>query len=51
MVNLVRDAKYSALKFMKFVVNNLQNEKVSMIRESLLSDLVLFLSYLKKEDL
>ena len=36
---------------MKFVVNNLQNEKVAMIRESLLSDLVLFLSYLKKEDL
>lgn len=51
MVNLVRDAKYSALKFMKFVVNNLQNEKVALIRESLLSDLVLFLSYLKKEDL
>lgn len=33
LVNMVRDANYSALKFMKFVVNNLVEENVSLIRE------------------
>ena len=51
LVNLVRDAKYSAMKYMNIFVNQLINEKVTLIREACMSDVVLFLSYLRAEDI
>jgi len=48
---MVRDAKYSAIKFMKFFVNTLINEKISLIRESCLDDVINFLTYLRNEDI
>ena len=51
LVNLVRDGKYSAMKFMKFFVNQLVNEKITLIREQCMNDLIFFLSYLRAEDI
>ena len=50
-VNQVKDTKFSALKFMKYFANNLIDEPITLIRESSLTDISLFLSYLKKEDI
>jgi hypothetical protein len=51
LVNMVRDGKYSALKFMKFFSTNLINEEIPLIREACMDEVLLFLSYLKKEDI
>jgi len=48
---MVRDGKYSALKFMKFFATNLINEEVLLIREACMNEVLLFLQYLKKEDI
>lgn len=50
LINMVRDAKYSALKFMKFFVTTLIFEEIPLIREACLSEVVYFLGYLKSED-
>jgi hypothetical protein len=36
---------------MKYFANNLIDEPITLIRESSLTDISLFLSYLKKEDI
>ena len=50
-INMVKDAKYSALNFMKFFVNSLINEPVALIREACMNEVLLFLSYLKTQDI
>ena len=48
---MVRDGKYSALKFMKFFATNLIKEEVLLIREACMNEVLMFLQYLKKEDI
>ena len=50
LINMVKDAKYSAMKFMKLFVDTLVHEQVALIREKSLLDVILFLGYLKPED-
>lgn len=47
---MVRDTKYSALKFMKFFVATLINEPIPLIREACLLEVINFLGYLTAAD-
>lgn len=48
---MVKDGKYSAMKFMKFFVNTLVHEKIPLIREACSTEVIYFLTYLKPEDI
>ena len=48
---MVRDGKYSAMKFMKFFTNQLIHEKITLIREECMNEVLYFLSYLRAEDI
>ena len=39
------------MKFMKIFANQLINEKVTLIREACMDNVILFLSYLRAEDI
>lgn len=39
------------MKFMKIFANQLINEKVTLIREACMNNVILFLSYLRAEDI
>lgn len=46
LLNMVRDAQFSAMLFMKFAVEQLIHEKVTFIRETGVGDMLTFLSFI-----